>query len=135
MKAKLLKDHIGIGSGLTHLSDTSDMTENARRMRQMMIDEYNRRADSKLKAYDRRYSIPAQTVEVLDIYDQAEYADLFKTPTWSEIVAKVRAQNFDGETVETVVSVSALDIGAHLQQNSAENILQAARNWLKGKDK
>jgi hypothetical protein len=128
--SKLRKDHIGIASGLTHLSDTSKMSESQKRLRQKMIDTYCQHANATLKKHDRMFSVPAQTVEVLDIYDQAEYAQMYSTPTWSEIVARVRAKNFDGQTVEIIVSLSDLDIGATFPQETAKNIIVAAQEWL-----
>lgn len=128
-KAKLLEDQILPGSGLPY-EGREQMTPGQRKMFDQVMSEYNKRADAKLHAHDRKFSIPAQLVEVLSIFDQVENAHLFKTPTPSEIVALIRAKNFDGETVETVVSISDLDIGATFHQDSASGLLKAALEWL-----
>jgi len=132
MRAKLLKDYVGIASGLPYPGRDA-MSPAQLEMLDRIRSEYCKRADENLRAYDRKFSVPAQDVEVLDVFDQAENAHLFRTPTPHEIVALIRATNFDGETVETLVSVSDLDVGVALaaRHKSASSLLDAFREWLR----
>lgn len=64
----------------------------------------------KTRSILRRHAVPApQDVEVLEIYNQAEVAEDFSTPTPPATVARIRATNFDGEIVEIIVDIKDLE--------------------------
>jgi hypothetical protein len=105
MKAKLANDVIAIGSGLENYDKDIYKTETGRKLAGILKSKsWNLNVKKALRAQ----SVPAQEVEVLEIYNQKEHAQKFATPTLDLVVALVRAINFDGQEVTTVVGLSEL---------------------------
>ena len=88
--------------------------------------------DRKYRDYARRFSLPVQEVDVIEIFDQAKHAEQYATPTWSEIVLRVRGINFDGEAIDTVISLS--DLEGMPKQDVLARIAQASTDWQKIKN-
>ncbi|MDT8899568.1 hypothetical protein QYE77_14985 (plasmid) [Thermanaerothrix sp. 4228-RoL] len=109
MRAQLLFPQIPYGSGLEDWNAlmASAKTPEGRRL----IEELRSRSwDEKTRSILRRHAVPApQDVEVLEIYNQAEVAEDFSTPTPPATVARIRATNFDGEIVEIIVDIKDLE--------------------------
>lgn len=125
MKALLKSDHIPYGSGLEDWSRMEPKTEASKALVEAL--KNNKFTDAERERL-RRSALPAQTVEVLNIYDQAEAAHLYATPTPSHLVALVRGMNFDGEEVEVVIAASDLS-GMPGDNEFAKRLIEAARQW------
>jgi len=127
VKALLVKDCVAYGSGL---EDWKNLAANAKTEASKALVESlkSNSFTASEQATLRRGSIPAQTVEILDVYDQAEVAHLYATPTLSCMMALVRAINFDGETVEVVVQLSKL-AGMPDETDFAKKLIQCAGQW------
>lgn len=109
MRARLLSPQIPYGSGL---EDWDALMASARTPegRRLIEELQSRPWDEKTRSLLRRHAVPApQDVEVLEIYNQAEVAEDFSTPTPSADVARIRATNFDGEIVEIIVDIQDLE--------------------------
>lgn len=127
MKAQLKKDIIVWGaSGLSNTNINAQTEDGKAFVR--AIKEQEKKFDAKYTAYARKHSVPAQEVDVIRIYDQAEVAKYYSTPTWHEIVALVSATNFDGEIVEIVVGLTEL-VGVPDDPNRVMSIVAAGLEW------
>ena len=105
MKAKLVNNIIAIGSGLENYDKDVYQTDVGRKFAEILKSKV---FNSNAKKVLRKQSVPAQEVEVIEIYNQKKYEHEFSTPTSDLMVALVSAVNFDNEKVETVVRLSDL---------------------------
>jgi hypothetical protein len=131
MKALLKRDHIPYGSGNEDWDCMKPKTEASKALIEAL--KANKFTDAEQKTL-RRGALPAQTVEVLNVYDQAEATHLYATPTPSQLVALVRGINFDGEQVEVVVAASDLS-GMPGDTEFAKRLIEAAGKWKDEMDK
>ena len=127
MEAQLKKDIIVWGAeGLSNTNINAKSEDGKSFVK--AIKEQEKEFDPKYRAYARKYSVPAQEVDIIRIYDQAEAAEHYSTPTWHEIVALVSAKNFDGEIVQTVVGLTEL-VGIPNDPNQVMSIVAAGLEW------
>ena len=126
MKAQLKKDIIVWGAeGLSNTNINAKSEDGKSFVK--AIKEKEKKFDLKYRAYARKYSVPAQEVDVILIYDQA-YSTAYSTPTWHEIVALVSAKNFDGEIVQIVAGLTEL-VGIPDDPNQVMSIVAAGLEW------
>ncbi len=127
MKANLKNDIIVWGAGI-EIQDKYNPQTSAGKSAAKIFAEKEKTFSKELREYAREFSLPRQQVEVIEIFDQAQHAHEFATPTPSEIVARVRGNNFDGKAVETVIRLSDLE-NVPNDPNSVMKLVSAAIEW------
>ena len=126
MKAQLKKDIVVWGADIP--TPRYQPTTEQGRAAQEIFTEAEAKFDDKYRASARKYSLPRQEVEVVQIFDQADIADQYATPTPPGLAASVRGTNFDGEQVETTLALSDLE-GIPDDPDRVMKLVKGAIEW------
>ncbi len=126
MKATLKKDIVVWGADIP--TTRYEPTTEQGRMAQKIFAEAEEKFDAKYRTYARKFSLPRQEVEVVQIFDQADIADQYATPTPPGLAAYVRGTNFDGEQVETTIPLADLE-GVPNDPDHVMNLVKGAIEW------